>query len=80
MLLVLFQKEKSVLFNDALVYNIASIVDECNMGVEQWWNNNDEKKPEHSQDNLYQCHILPCKPHINSPRIEPGSAQWEARD
>jgi hypothetical protein len=42
MLLVLFQKEKSVVFNDALGYNKASIVDECSMGVEQWWNNNDE--------------------------------------
>jgi hypothetical protein len=28
--------------------------DEWNMSTEQWWNNNDRRKPKHPEQNLYQ--------------------------
>jgi hypothetical protein len=32
--------------------------DDWNMSTEQWWNDNDRKKPKHPKLNLYQFHSI----------------------
>ena len=51
------------------------VVDEW-MSKEQWWNDNDTKKPKYLEKNLSQSHFAHHKFHIDLPGIKPGPS-WQ---
>ena len=50
------------------------------MGMEQWWNDNDRRKPKYSYKNSSHCHCVHQKSHVNSPRMNPERSRWTASD
>ena len=41
------------------------------------WNEIDRGKPKNSEKNLFQCHFVYHKSHMDRPGIEPGPPRWE---
>jgi hypothetical protein len=54
-----------------------SLSDKSSVKVETCWNNTDREKPNYSKRNLFHCHIVHHKPHVDWPRMEFGPAWWE---
>jgi len=50
----------------------ASVVDEQNMGMEQWWSDTDGETPKNLQQNFSQRHSFRHRFYINEPGIEDG--------
>lgn len=50
------------------------------MSMEQWCFDNDGGKPKYLVTNLYQCHSVQHKFHMDWFGIEPGPPQWQASD
>lgn len=55
---------------------IASIIDVWNVGMEQWWNGINRRKPKYPEKNLFHCHFDHNKSKMIWLWSEPGPPQW----
>jgi hypothetical protein len=54
--------------------------DDIWVNMEQRWNDIDRGKPKDTEKNLFSCHFIHNKSHMDWPGRDPGPLKWEAGD
>ena len=55
-----------------MVFSGPTAHSQCNMNIQYWWNDSEQRRPKRSQHNMSQCHSVNHKSHKDSCRNEAG--------